>query len=470
MVGLSARAEAQPKETFGIVALDRSLQGEAAALEAYVAAWAEGSQRLVYIDAAAFARGDQVALRKEKGEKALAEYKAGLDAYDAMDYEASLGRLAAAIELFEQADLTVYLDGLLDAYAARALALFYAGRVPEARNQLIDLHTLRPDYAFDSSRLTPDIESHVEDARRSAEMAPPTALEVQVAPVPARVFVDGRYAGVTPLEVPKLSPGNHIVSVFATGYAFAQEKQLAAAGQIARYKLKEAPKGKELLGKLERIRGAFRAGGFPDAGGALAQWAGAEQATIIVLQPSDSGPPKVSLARFGADGHYFAHEDSALKPTAPGAGRSIEALLDKLHATNRPRGPKGEPIKTMKDDKGFISKIPVGVYPGVAGAAGIVGGIAFGLSAKSKEKLAHDTPQIDTAGYEAAMKQARSQALAADIFYVVGAAGVGVATWLFLRDMGGGSSGGGEPAERDAFSMSAAPIPGGGVVVLRGTF
>lgn len=465
---VSAPAAAQVKQAAGVVAIDRSVVRDATALEAMVEAWSRGSTRFDFVDLAERARGKNVIAREKKGKEATASFEAGLEEYDSMSYESALAKLERAIELFEQADLTLHLSGLLDSYAARALTLFYAGRVSDARNQLIDLYTLRPDYVFDSSRLTPDIESHVDEARRSAQNAPPTTLEVHSNPVPGRVYVDGRYMGVTPVEVKSLTPGSHFVSVLTTGYSFEQAKHLAAPGQIAKFKLNQAENGRALLSHLEKLRSAFRLDQVPDVAAAMARWGDADEVVAVGVEATESGPLSITALRVAADGHLLAIERAEINMKGQNTRSNMDRMLDKLHAKDLPRGPNGEPIQNLDSSTSLFEGFPIGIVPAIGGVAAMGAGVALGLSAKATQQEAHGVPQLDVGVYQETMKKARGQALIADGLYVLGVAGLGFGAWLIMKGSGA-DSGGPLPVEDDVFA-TVVPLPGGGAVMIQGRF
>lgn len=459
-------------EAIGVVAMSRSSERDAVALEAVVQSWAIRSAKIDFYDVSDQARAKDLEAREKKASEAEEAYKRGLAEYDGMSYESSLAAIERAIELYEQTDLTRHLDGLLKSYSIRALALFYAGQVSQAKNQLTDLYTLQPTFAFEGGRLTPDIEGLVDEARSSVEQAPPTTLEVQAQPGFSKVFVDGRYLGVTPLEAKKLTPGNHFVTVLGTGKAFAQERHIAAPGQIARFKLNPAEGGRALLGRLEAIKTGVRAKKVSEPGVGLAKLAGADQALLIGVAATETSTLRVYAYRIAKDGHIQAAAETVIPNIPTKMTAKMDAFLDTVHGKDLPRGPNGSPVKVLQDAGG---PFPLSYVIGGAGGAFIVGGAVMGVLASGSRSKAQSLPNIpaNDGTYASHISAMKSQSLMANIFYGVGVVGLGVGGYFFYMEMKDGQPAGGAPAEggSDPFtSIMPVPLADGGAVVIQGSF
>jgi hypothetical protein len=68
----------------------------------------------------------------------------------------------------------------------------------------------------------------------AAAPAPSGQITVRSTPVGARVFLDGRDVGRTPVAVPGLSRGTHTVRVARDGYVTAQQRVTISASQPSR--------------------------------------------------------------------------------------------------------------------------------------------------------------------------------------------------------------------------------------------
>ncbi|RMG19475.1 MAG: PEGA domain-containing protein [Deltaproteobacteria bacterium] len=434
-------------------------------LRALVEQWRRQGGLVEPIDLAALARAEQEAEWKAKTEEAKKAYEEGLEQYDRLSFDDALYRFGRAVELLEQTPMTWNLEPLLEVYAAQAMAYYYAGRVSDAQNRLTDLFTLRPDFQPDPKRLTPEIQSLMEEIRGKVQGAPPATLEVQATPVAAAVYVDGRYQGVTPIEVRKLTPGNHFVLVERPGYLVVQERAVAAPGQIARFTLEPAPKGRELLTRLAALKSGFVSGRISEPAATLARWAGADEALVLGVRRLETGQVHVEAARVAPDGHLLAVASQDFDAEGPSLMNGLSAFLTDLQTKDLPRGPHGEPVTELHS--GFsLSFGPKtwGLAAGGVGAAAVIGGVVVGLGAQRRALEAQQIPQIDEEAYQRARQEAMGQALTADLLYLAGAAGIGVGAWLFLQaDEGGGG---------DGLHSVLLPVPldGGAALMVEGRF
>jgi hypothetical protein len=113
-----------------------------------------------------------------------------------------------------------------------------------------------------------------------------------------------------------------------------------------------------------------------------------------------------------------------------------------------------------RSSSGSWSRRKTSYVVGGAGILAVAGGVVFGLSAKS----AYDTEKTaaaagDAAVYKTNRDKAKSNALLADLLYGVGAAGLGVGTWLFVSS----------PSSAPV-TVGVAPAPNGGLLVVSGGF
>jgi hypothetical protein len=122
------------------------------------------------------------------------------------------------------------------------------------------------------------------------------------------------------------------------------------------------------------------------------------------------------------------------------------------------------PVTPRSSDSSESSPISTRTWAYTAGGAGaiaVLGGVVFGLGAKSAfddEKAAAAIG--DAAAFKASRDKAKSNALLADVFYGVGAAGLGVGAWLYFSS----------PSSATPVAVSIAPAPSGGLFVVSGGF
>lgn len=455
-----AVASTSGKETVAVVPLEASARGRAATVERRLETWVAGDPRFIFVDLGAAARRPGV----HRAAKAAVDLKAGLAAYDTMQYQQALALLDKAANLYQRSDLAHHLDGLLDVYAARALALYYAGRVADARNQLTDLFTLAPTYTLPASRMTPEVAKLASQIRGTVRGTDPTSLEIHSDPVPAQVYVDGHYAGVTPVVVPNLIAGHHFVAARADGYAVAYTQGLAAPGQIVTLHLDPAARGPRLH-TLERDLAAGLDSRNPSGpAAAIARFAHAASVLVVGVSTSDTGSVHLIGVRVAADRHILAYSETNLPSS--GSGPAIDVFAGRLHAHDRPRGPGGRPITALSPAGHGLGMRGWGYVTGGTGAVALAAGIAIGLTASATGAKARAVPQADNATYQKLMGQARGEALTANVLYGVGAVGIGVG--LYLMFAGGHSA----PASSDSsvFSLAPAVVPGGFAVAVAGRF
>ncbi len=424
-----------PTEAVAVVALDDGVARDALAIDRMVRRWVDRSALVDLMDLGEHAQGPALDELRSRVERARSVKAAGVEAYDMMSYEQALMRLERAIESYEQSDLTQHLDELLDAYFMRALALFYEGQPSRARNQLLDIFALSREFQPDRGRVTPEIETLLDEARRSVDEAPPTTLEIQTDPVPGLIYVDGRYRGISPVELTNLQPGHHFVSVRAPGYAFTQERHLAAPGQIARVRLDSSGLGRDLRARLEAIRIALQGNNPSSAAVRLLEWAGADQALVLGVRRRDENTMALVAFRFASDGHLMAHGEARMSLREAEEGAALSAFLDRLYGQDRPRGPAGEPVPELSSPLSFdfsFDRRSWGVVAGGAGVASAVGGVFLGLSASRQAADARTIPQLDVEDYREAMRLAKRRALLADGLYLTAAVGVATGIYLFV--------------------------------------
>jgi hypothetical protein len=425
-----------PSEAVGVVPLNDRSGRDALMVERAVRDWVARSSAVELVDPGELALGEQREELEARVEQARTIARSGIEAYDMMSYETALMRLERAIEAFEQSDLTRHLDELLDLYVMRALTLFYEGQPSRARHQLLDAFALRRDFNPDRSRLTPELETMVDEARRSVDDAAPTSLEIQTEPVPARVYVDGRFRGISPVEVSNLQPGHHYVTVWAPGYGLAQERHLAAPGQIARVHIEPTARGRELLQRLEAVRSGLSDGNPSGAAAGFSRWANADQALVVGVRGDEDGMRLIGW-RVAADGHIEAFGEKRLSRRELEQGGPLNAFLDELHGESLPRGPNGEPVREIQTGISFDLQFGPKHWGATVGGAGALlagGGLIVGLSAQSQARAARGIYQLDVEDYQGAMQSARRRALIADGLYVAAIVGVGTGVYLFMQD------------------------------------
>jgi hypothetical protein len=141
---------------------------------------------------------DASSVAEDTAKKSLADAKAALDegltAFNDDDYKTALDGAAGALKLFE--DGPAFTD---DDQALKALIV------------------VLPRYAPSREKAPPELVRHVDDVKDELRSLPPTTIEVKSKPAGARVTVDGKVRGRSPLLVDDIVPGVHYVTVEAGG-------------------------------------------------------------------------------------------------------------------------------------------------------------------------------------------------------------------------------------------------------------
>ena len=139
---------------------------------------------------------------------------AGLAALNAnTDVQKAAESCDKALQAFEHSDLSQSFDAMLAAWTLRAAALLANA---DAKGAMVELNLLLPVGAkatFDPNIFPPDFIAQLKQKREELGTKSNLGLEVVAKPAPARVFLDGGFRGVTPLELAGLAPGEHLLVV-----------------------------------------------------------------------------------------------------------------------------------------------------------------------------------------------------------------------------------------------------------------
>jgi hypothetical protein len=457
-----ARAETR-KVAAAAVALDPTLEGEAALATAALEASLARDARVSAVSLVAVARGgpDERRARADEAGKLL---PLAVDAFDGMEFATALLKARAAVALYEESDLRESMGALLDAIAIEALALFAQGKKNDARTAMNRLLLLKPDYKWNPARLTPEASKLCEEARSKLRSRPKGSLEVRTQPVSALVFVDGVLKGTSPLALSDLVAGSHHVTAYAAGYALAQDKGFAGPGGATALTLSPLADGQRLLALLQGLRDAPG----PDAAGALARWAKADEVLAVALKSSGRGLVASAL-RADSKGRLIAKADRTLAGRGEAARADLDALArELLSAAEAPQteavattAAKAPPPPVVEKASSPINAGRVAGFTllGVGLAAGITG-LTLGLNVQNLASKARATPQVNQTAYNQLVSDGKTRALAADVMY--GVCGATLITSIILL-----ATQSGDPS---APTATLAPAPGGAVFSLNGRF
>ena len=286
-------------------------------------------ERILLVDAAGKPLG-HVARTKEMArvDRVMRE---GLDLVLRGKHDAGRTRIDQAVALFEDS-LGAHENHavLYEALLLQALSLFERGQTEAARSTLARLGALAPDMAPTEP---PGLVSLWREARATREK--PGRLEITTAGPPAEIRLDGRPLGPTPVIVPKLSAGLHLLGAEWHDATVSQTVQIAPGRPmrvaIERPALGEKARAELLTAASARTGPQAVAGAIPR----IATMAGASEVALAVARPDGT----VMLARHGADGALLrmAGATGATSFGTP-ASKSVARRLSATVLIDRPPG------------------------------------------------------------------------------------------------------------------------------------
>jgi hypothetical protein len=245
-----------------------------------------------------------------------------------------------------------------------------------------------------------------------------------------------------------LTSSEHFVTVIAPGYTLTQGK---ARGE-ASFTLQPVPAAKRLKALEERIADDPDGLERDTALRELGLLAGAQQVVALMVRgsPGVAGAQGATAVRIDAsDGHNLAYATAPVPLAGEAMDAGIQSLVASVLKADAPRV-EGKPghIPALKVSSG---RKTAGYVLLATGAALLVGGVYFGLSASSKASDFKNTPQR-SAQAETLKSDGQRFALIADIGFIAGLASAGAGSWLaFAR------GGGGETAEQASSRPAPAP-------------
>lgn len=153
-------------------------------------------------------------------EKARQRAKEGKKLFEDLDPQGAEAKFRQAADLFEAnaGGLSTPTD-LISTYLSLARVFFATEREVLARDIFKRVVQIQPDLVLDKAVYPPGMVSTFEDVKKTLLASPLGALGVASDPTPARVFLDGRDRGTTPLDLVNIPAGVHTLTVRRPGYA-----------------------------------------------------------------------------------------------------------------------------------------------------------------------------------------------------------------------------------------------------------
>jgi hypothetical protein len=447
-----AAASTGPTVTVVAIPLDAAARAEAARLTHFAeqAVARSGRLELVRLTDALDTGGRRE--REASAADAAAAMKEGQKAYDELDTQQALQQFDKAVRAYEAGDLSRHFGELIRARVMKAASQVANGENTAAQLEIRSVLAMDPRAQFSPNFFPPDEMAFVEKERKSALAAAKTSLSVRTEPVPAQVYVNGEFRGVSPVSLTDLTPADHYVTVVAPGYALAQRR--AREGETV-LTLKPVAAQKALQTATEK---AARKPEGPDRDMALRELgtlAGVSQVlALLVRGGAGAGPLDVTALRLDvADGHNQAWA-LATVPRGEGMAAGSDALLTGLVSEDAPRQ-GGKPVTHFSG--GSATRRTVGYVLMATGVAMVAGGVYFGMEASAKEDDFRRAPQ-NSARAKDLKDTGKTYALVADVGVIAGLAAAGLGGYFAFAD-GGGSSSSKAPAPVSPATPTRAPPP-----------
>ena len=207
----------------------------------------------------------------------------GKQAFEALDLETAQDKFLEAVAFYEQALGYLPADGSYETCLMYMGASAYMQGDPTfAKEQLKKLVILAPDYQPDSSLFLPEVMDIFSEARSEVNNMPGGALEITSNPPAVEVYVDGSYIGVTPITVPNLVAGEHLVVTSRKGYVRKGEivKVSGAAKTTVVSRLTPTNNFRVLSASLTRARGEFKQGVVGPGISELTRWLNLQEVVL----------------------------------------------------------------------------------------------------------------------------------------------------------------------------------------------
>ncbi|XXF76599.1 PEGA domain-containing protein [Myxococcaceae bacterium GXIMD 01537] len=428
-----------PKVLVVAVALDGDARSHAPWLAFQGEQAVARTNRFAAVDLADGLDAEGARARAAKAEEGVAELKAGQHAYDdELDPQKALQHFDKALRALEASDLSENFAHLSKARVMKVASLVANGEKKAAELEAEKVLALDPRATFPPNYFPPEFISFVEKTRKAVLAQADGAIDVSTNDVPAQVFVNGQFKGVSPVKVTGLPRADQYVTVRAPGYARANERAREGEVHVTLEPTQAAPRVKAAMDRASRdSEGAGRDAVAVELG----QLVGAEQ-VLMLLARGGSGkqPLEVTALRLEvSDGHNAGYA-TGFVPMGEGQDEAAQAMLDSVVGTDAPRV-GGKPVTHFGSGGSALSGRTTGFVLMAAGAALLAGGVYFGLEASSRADKFKGLAQTDPRA-EDTRSEGKTFALIADVGMVAGLASAGVGTWMaFFRgkDSGGGS-------------------------------
>ncbi len=420
-----AGSPSTPRLAVVAVAVDPGLEGPAAELSQYAEQAAVRSGRFQPVWLASSLEGEGASARNQKEAEAEAAMAEGQRVYEELDTAAALTQFEKAANLFVQTDLSRTFQRWVDAQLLRAACLVANGELKVAEVELDRVLALEPRAQLSANLFPPETLAYAEKVKRSVLSLATATLKVTTSPAGARIYLDGRFKGVSPVELTGLTQADHFVTAVMPGRTLVQRR--ARSGAVA-LELPYSTGAAQLDKAVTDTRLDSRGPGRDKALRALGQALQVDQLLALLVRRGglSSGISVTGLRLEMTDGHNagWGEQELALDDSLP---VNAEPFLAALLGTDVPR--RGGPVTHFekKGGGGADNLLAYGLLGG--GAALVAGGAVFGLLALGKSNEYRAVPQASPDA-AAVASTGRTYALVADVGVIAGLVTAGVGTWL----------------------------------------
>ena len=289
---------------------------------------------------------------------------------------------------------------------------------------------------FDPDLFSPDYVAQVKGQRAALGKAIPKDLDFKVQPVPAQVFVDGTFRGISSLEMHDLVPGEHVVTAIAPGYRRVQRMVTPGTASAALETLEPTALNAQLEPLLQALRGKFLANDRNAAAQALAKFFRADQVAVLGVRSLGGESFRVTGLRIAAaDGHEYANIEEAFPNDEWQFAPLAKNLLGRMLSADLPRGKGGQAIQARVNPFRWQKRHTSYVLFGVAAAA-LGSGITFGVNARQQSSAYADldAPQTNPV-YDRIETVGKRSAILSDVSFGIALAAAATGTVLLIRDL-----------------------------------
>ncbi|GHG74885.1 PEGA domain-containing protein [Comamonas sp. JC664] len=295
-------------------------------------------------------------------------YSESVAAFDKKEYEDAERKVRATLKELQGAAAAMRgCSPLCDALALYAALLHLRGDTEEAKLALIDLMALSPTHELSPKRFSREFISLRVQVATSRTSQLRGSATVKSRPAGARVFVDGEAVGFTPVTLPTLPIGKHMLRVERPGFRqYGQLMEVATDDVEVTANLVPTSAYKAYDAKLDRVAGEVSRAG-PKASGvaALTQSLGLDRLLIGTLRSQGEGS-ELTLGYYdGRTGERMAGRRMALQGDEYGqlknemervVNQLVNSIGEKVTKSRDPLDNRGGMEDWSEEDRGGRTK------------------------------------------------------------------------------------------------------------------